>query len=834
MWVAAEAAPRSNGVPASIFNQGDEMELSHELRQAMRTLAREPGFTSLCVVMLALGIGANTAIFSIVDGVLLRALPYPEPERLVSLREIVPALAATYPTFPVSARHFVEWRQRSASFESISVLSTGTGSLTGVEQPERLQVARVSASIFETLGVQPRLGRGFMPGEDSEGRDRVAVISDSLWKRRFQADPSILGKTILLDSVPCSIVGVLPARFQAPPITVLDSGPTLPEKPEVFKPFVFSKDELGELMGNFNYPVIARLKPAVTREAAQAELNVIAGQLEKMAGEKVDLRASATSLRESLVVGTRRNLVVLFCAVAAVLLIVCVNLANIMLARAEKRGREWAIRTALGASRMRLIRHVLAETVLIALLGGILGVTIAAVSLHELTRLAPRDIPRLEEVRLDTPVLIFGLMVSVITGLLFGLAPAWRCTRTAPQAALKSGGRTSTGERQGARFRSMLVSVEVALSTVLLVLAALLGNSFMRIMHSEKGFRAPAVLAADLAIPKTKYQQPEQRNRFHEQVLDRLRSQPGVVTAAISTALPLTGETWVDAVWAPGDSRSPWERPMVNVRFVSDDYFRTMGIPLNLGRTFTDDDRKRKVAIMSERVAETLWPGESAVGRKFTRGDEQLYEVIGVCGDVKADPDKPPVAMVYRPYWDWAPSQVMLAVRAARDPRSVAAAIRAAVRSVDQDVPIPEMRTMQTILEESVARRRFNMMLSGIFAASALLLAALGIYGVVSYTVARRTNEVGIRMALGARPWQLRQMVLGQALLPVFAGLTLGVAAALGTGRIVESMLYEVGSQNPTIIILVVTLLATVAVAACWSPTQRATRVNPIEALRYE
>ncbi len=810
------------------------MRLGNDVRYAMRTLVREPAFSGLCVLMLALGIGANTAIFSIVNAVLLRALPYREPDRLVSLREIIPAVAATYPSLPVSARHFTELRQRSSSFESLSAISTGTSTLTGEGEPERLPLAKISANLFETLGVQPKLGRAFLQGEDNEGHDRVAVIGDGFWKRRFHADPGVIGKTILLDRVPCTVIGVLPASFQFPAGAILDTGPALLERPEVFKPVVFSKGELDELMGAFNYPVIARLKPGVSRAKAAAELNVIATQLEKMSGEKVNLKASVTPLQESLVGRSRRSLTVLLCAVGAVLLIVCVNLANIMLARAERRGREWAVRSALGATRACLVRQVLAETVLIALLGGILGVGLAAGSLRELVRNAPPDIPRLDEVSLDLRVLLFALMVTAGTGVLFGLAPAWHCTRNDPQAVLRAGGRTATGEKQGATFRNALVGVEVGMGTVLLVLAALLGTSFMRVMHAEQGFRAPAVLAADVAIPWAAYEKPEQRNRFHEEVLDRLRSQPGVISCAISTALPLSGETWVDVAWVPGDSRPPVERPVANVRFVSQDYLRTMGIRLLAGRTFSERERTRKVAILSERLAQQLWPGQNALGRQFTRGDQQLYEVIGVAGDVRADPDKAPVAMMYRPYWDWAPSQVMLVARAAADPRLLAAVIRNVVRSVDRDVPVPAMRTMQEILEDSVAQRRFQMLLSASFAATALLLAALGIYGVVSYTVARRTNEMGIRMALGARPWHLRRMVLIQAMTPVAVGLAIGTCGALIAGTLVGSMMYEISTRDPRTIAGVVSLLFIVAALACWSPTQRAIKVDPIEALRYE
>ncbi len=810
------------------------MVLWGDIRHAAQTLAREPGFAALSIAMLALGIGANTAIFSVVNSVLLRPLPFQEPGRLVALREVIPAIASTYPTLPVSARHFTEWRARCSSFQSLSAVSQGTLNLTGVADPERLSAARVSANLFDTLGVQTRLGRAFAAGEDTEGRDRVAVISDGLWRRRFEGDASVVGRTVLLDSVPHTVVGVLPPWFRMPPAAVLDGSMSLMREPELFKPVAFSKDELAELMGTFNHAVIARLNRGVSREAALAELNVVAGQLEQLARESVNLHASVMPLQESLVSKSRTGLLVLLAAVGSVLLIVCVNLANLMLARAERRGREWAVRTALGASRGRLIRQVLVEALLVALLGGIAGTWIAAVGLDGLLRFAPADLPRLNEVRLDAGVLIFALGLTTATGVLFGFAPAWHGARTDPQEALKAGGRTSTGARQGARFRSVLVSAEVALSTVLLVLAALLGSSFLRVLRADKGFRAPTVLAAEIAIPWTKYQKEEQRNRFHEQVLGRLKSEAGVLSAAISTALPLSGETWVDSAYLPGDARPQVERPVVNVRFVSADYLSTLGIPLLSGRTFADSDRTRKVAIVSERVAMQLWPGQNALGRRFARAPDQEYEVIGIVGDVRSDADKSPAAIVYRPYWDWAPRQVLLVARAAADPRSIAGAMRAAVHSVDPDVPVPAMRTMQQFLEDAVAQRRFQTILAVAFGATALLLAGLGIYGVVAYTVARRTNEIGVRMALGAGPERVRRMVLAQAMVPVIAGLALGVAASLGAGRIVGRLLYEVDARDPSTIGGVVLLLAAAAAAACWSPARRATRVDPMQALRWE
>ena len=810
------------------------MNLLHELKYAIRNLAREPLFGALCILVLALGIGANTAIFSIVNGVLLQQLPYREPEQLVSLREIIPAVAANYPTLPVSARHFVEWKQRSTSFVSIAAHIVGTGNLTGAGEPERLQTARVSANFLDTLGVQPALGRGFVPGEDVEGQDRVVVISSGLWERRFQADPAIAGKTIMLDSVPCTIVGVLPPRFQYPSTAIFESGPMTEERPEVLRPVVFSENELRELMGQFNYPAVARLKPGVGREAARAELNIIASQLEKTAGEKVNLQAAVFPLQESMVGRSRRGLVMLLCAVGAVLLIACVNLANVMLARAERKGREWSIRSALGASGAHLVREVLAETALIALTGGLLAITLASAGLGVLVRHVPADVPRLNQVTMDMRVLLFSLTVTLATGLLFGLGPAWRCTRSKPQEALKAGGRTATGARQGMRFRQMLVSAEVGLSAALLILAALLGISFMKVLRSDKGFRAPTVLAADVAIPLSKYREVGQRDHFYEEVLARLQSHAGIHSAAISTALPLTGETWIDSAWVPGDPRPPVERPVANVRFVSQDYLKTMGIPLLAGRTFSERDRKRKVAILSERFAAALWPGQDPLGRFLTRGDERLEEVIGIAGDVRADPDKPAVAMIYRPYWDWSPRHVTLIARAQGDPLSIASILREAIRSVDRDVPVPAMRTMQEILAESVAQRRFQMLLSLSFAVMALLLAALGIYGVVSYATARRTPEMGIRAALGAQVGQLRRMMLRQAMTPVLAGLFLGAAAALATRRFLGSMLYGVTADDPVIIAAVMALLAAVALAASWAPIRQATRADPLEVLRYE
>jgi putative ABC transport system permease protein len=808
------------------------MSIWNDLRYAGRTLRREPAFALVATLTVALGIGANTAIFSIVNGVLLRPLPYAEPDRLVALREVVPAIAQKYPTLPVSARHFVEWRQRLHSFERLSAIDPGTATLTSSREPEQLDLMRASADLFQTIGVHPAIGRTFAAGEDQEGADGLAILSYSFWQRRFNGDAGVVGSTIHLDGRPRTVVGVLPAGFQCPNMRVLEVGKSSTGRTDVYVPLVFNKQELGQLMGQFNYNVIARLKPGVSNAAATAELNLVAADLVKLSGEKMELRGWAGPLLDSMVGQARRGLIVLLAAVGAVLLIVCVNLANLMLARGERHARESAIQTALGAGSRRLMQQALALALSIALLGGVLGVAIAAGGLNALVRIAPADIPRLAEVHLDARVLLFALAISTVTGLLFGLAPAWRAARTDPQSVLKSGGRTGTGSGGAVRLRSALIVAEVGLSTVLLVTAGLLMSSFLRVMRGDKGFQAPTVLAADVQVPRLKYHDDKQRDDFFRRALDRLAAQPGVLSAAVVTALPLQGETWIDNVSVPGDTRPDWQKTSTNVRFISPDYFRAMGIPLRSGRPFNTADT-RDVAIVSEGLAQILWPGQDAVGRRVVDGDTPR-EVIAVAGDIRVEADKPPVSILYRPYWDWSPSRVVLVARAAGDPHSIAGAMRAAIHGVDPDVPLADMRTMQEVLEQSVAQRSFQMRLAAAFAATALLLAALGIYGVVSYSVARRTNEIGIRMALGAQAFQLYRMVLRQAMAPVALGLLAGFAGALAAGRVLASLLYQVSPRDPVLLATAVLLLGGVALAASLLPARRAAGLDPLNALRNE
>jgi len=806
----------------------------NDIRYAFRTLLRERGFASMAVLSLAVAIGANTAIFSVVNGVLLRPLPYRDPERLFAIREVAPKLAHMYPTLPVNFSHYYEWSKHWSAVESVAIIESAAPNLTGAGEPELLNGALVSASIFRVLGVSPQLGRGFLDEEDPEGHNQVAVISDSLWKRRFSADPAIIGRKITLNGRPHVVVGVLPAAFQFPGQNDLWIRAGLGAKTEVFQPLGYSKDDLEEINGDYNYAAIARLRPGVSRQKALAELNVIQADISKRIPEKMDLHAAMSSLHDDIVGQSRRGLLVLLGAVGAVLLILCVNLANLSLARAAGRARESAIRTALGAGRAQLVRQRLTESLVLALAGGILGIALAAWGVQLLVGAAPLDLPRLAEVSLDGRVLGFAVLISLVTGVAFGILPALRSAGAHPQEALKSGSYTTTEGRHGVRLRGLLVGVEAAFSAVLLITAGLLMGSFVRLMHVDKGFDVERVLAVNVRMPPSKYTEKAQQAAFFDRLLEKTLPLPGVVSTGLVSALPLQGETWVDLAAAEGDRRPMFERPMVNVRFVSPDYFKTLRIPFREGQTFDDSQRNRNVAIVSQGTTRRLWPGQSPLGRRMLL-IETPEEVVGVTADVRSTSlDKDPVSIVYVPYWQHPRLSAGLLLRTAMDPRGIAAGVRAAIHQVDADVPVPEMQTLQEVMSDSVAQRRFQTMLVMLFAAAALALAGFGIYGVVSYSVARRRTEMGIRMALGAGTAGLRRMVLWQGIRPVVAGLAVGIAGALAAGRILSSLLFQVSARDPVTIGGVALVLLAVSVVAALAPARRATRVDPMKALRFE
>jgi len=804
--------------------------LWQDIRYGFRGLAHSPGFTALVAAILGIGTGATTAVFSLVNGVLLRPLAYPASGRLVYVQEFVPTLAQNLPVLPVSARHFLEWQQRCCSFESLSLLSPGPINLTGMGEPEVLRGIRVSVNLLDTLGVQPAVGRAFAVREEAEGGARVVVIGEGLWRRKFQAAPSAIGAAVMLDDEAYTVIGVLPVGFRLPNV----KGSGLYEQPDVLLPKVFTAVERSEPMANFEFHVIGRLKDGVTPAAAAAELDVIGAQLVKMTGQDLELHAIVKPLKEATVANCRRGLFVVLGAIGAVLLIACLNLAVLHLIRAEDRSRDAAVRLALGATRLQLLRQAMLETLLLTILGAALGVMIAWTSLGVLIRLTPGDIPRLDQVRMDAAVLLFALLLTGATTALCGLLPAWRMARSDAAHVLRAAGRTATASAEGFRLRNALVVAEVSLGVILLAAAGLLSTSFARVMLADKGFHAPAVLAVNVRPSRTQYNTPEQTRELQARLLADLKAAPGVHSVALVSRLPLQGQSWLSSMCVPGDLRPTWERPMANLRFISADYFRTMGVPLVEGRVFDETDRSRSMAVVSQQVAALLWPGQKVVvGRPLLVSGSEC-EVIGVVADVLAEADGKPAATVYRPYWDGAAAQTTVVARAAGDPLSIAGSVREAIHRVDSELPISRMYTMREVLELSVSQRRFQMRLTCAFAACALLLAGLGIYGVVSHAVTQRTREMGIRMAFGARPRDIYYTVLRRGMTPVGLGLVAGVAEAYALGHLLRKLLYEISPGDPLITAAVVTIMLLTAMVACYLPAHRAARIDPMAALRYE
>jgi len=811
--------------------------MRHDIHYAIRCLGRDRGFAAMVVLSLAVGIGANTAIFSLVNGVLLRPPAYRDSDRLVAIDQVIPKFAKLYPALPVNVAILLEWRKQATSLESIGVIEPSAVTLTGVGEPELLSGARVSANIFAVLGVEPRLGRAFREGEDPSGHDRIAILADSLWRRRFHSDPAIVGRKILLNGLPHEVAGVLPPSFRYP-VGDAFAGYSAVAKTEVFRPLGYDNDDLKLRMGEFNYLVTARLRPGVTLSQARAELNVVQAAISARIPEaNLDLHASMVPLQERMVGDVRQGLVLLMAAVGAVLLILWVNLANLSLVRAAGRARDAAIRTALGASRGRLVRQSLVESLLLALIGGALGVALAYAGLRALLAAAPIDLPRLNEVHVDVRVLLFAFAVSLAAGAVLGILPALRSAAAAPFESLKSGSRSNTEGRHGRSVRNLLVSLEVGLGAALLVTAGLLISSFVRIMTVDKGFDVERVIALDMSLPTTRYTDDARCAAFFRRVLDQAAAMPGVQSVALVSALPLQGETWIDIVGAEHDPRPLMERPSTNVRFISPGYFKTLRMPLRDGRDFDEQDRGRRVTIISAGLAQRIWPGQNPLGRKLDNGDSEhsAMAVVGVTPDIRSTSlDHDPVNMMYVPYWQRPRRASSLLVRTAMDPHGIAAALRSAIWAADSEVPIPEVRTLEQVMERSVAQRRFQVTLVVLFAVAALALAAFGTYGVVGYAVARRRAEMGIRMALGAKRSDVLKMVLRQGMMPVLAGLAAGAMAALAIGRSMASLLFQVSPRDPIAFTAAAVVLLLVSLAACLVPARRATRVDPTESLRCE
>jgi putative ABC transport system permease protein len=811
--------------------------LLKDLRYGFRMLAKKPAFTAVAVLALALGIGANTAIFSVVNTVLLKPLPFKNPDQLMMVWEENSKLG--FPKDTPAPANFVDWKDQNQVFEEMAAIADQTFNLTGVGEPEKLEGQRVSASFFPMLGVEPALGRSFLAEEDRAEGERVVIISSGLWQRRFGSDPNIVGKQLTLNGQSYTVVGVLQKSFQFP-----DPEQSAREERAVWVPIAFSSEEASNRGGHYLY-VYARAKSGVTVKQAQADLSTIAARLQQQYPDtNTSVGAVVTSLHEDIVGNIRPALLIMLGAVGLVLLIACANVANLLLARAAARHKETAIRTALGASRSRLIGQFLTESIMLAGMGGIFGLLLAVIGMKLLVALMPATLTQAKDVSIDGKVLGFTFVVSLLTGVIFGLAPALQASRPDLNESLKEGGKGTAGVARS-RVRNLLVISEVALALLLLISAGLLINSFLRLRNVDPGFNADNLLTMKVVLPRSKYPDSVRRTAFYNELLQRIESLPGVQSAGLITNLPLTFKGNNGGVTIEGRPEPPPdEQPIVITRVISPEYFRTMNTPVLKGRQFSPQDTPdvTGVVIVSETTARQYWPGEDAIGKRIKMGgfnsDAPWLSVVGIVKDVRQfELDIDPKPQVYFPYTQLPYSFLAprdLVVRTSADPLSLAAAVRNEVWAVDKDQPVSNITTMAEILSGSLAKQRFNTLLFAIFAAVALVLAAVGIYGVISYSVTQRTHEIGIRMALGASQKDVMRLVVGQGFKLVSIGVAIGLVSAFILTRLMASMLFGVGATDPITFLAISAVLVAVAMLASYVPARKATKVDPMIALRYE
>lgn len=793
---------------------------------ALRQLGRAPSFTAAAVLTLAIGIGGTTAVFSVLDVVALRPLSYPAPERLVVVHESLPQVG----NFPASVADTEFWARHATSFDGLALLSPAFMNLTGAGEPERLRIGAASPVFFQMLGATPQLGRLPIDGEDTPGRDRVVVLGDGLWRRRFGADPGIVGRTIALDGTPYEVVGVLSAGFHAPNLTHLFAIPVPDMLMDAWKPIAFAPGER-QAIGGYSYPVIGRLKEGVTLARAREELAAVQQQLLNEVPGKGDLRTAIVPLQEQLGSRSSDTLWLLFAATGAVLLIGCVNIANLLLARMIARRRELAVRQAIGASTGRLLTQILVEHLVLCGLGGAAGLAVAAVALRIIVSLSPADVPRIDEVALDARVLWFTMAVTVACGIAIGLASAWRVRMGSLHGALA--GRTATSAaRPGS---AMLVASEIGLCAACVAIALLLTESFAGLLSVDKGFDSNRVVTADVSLPAARYTDVQQA-AFFDAVIADIERLPGIEAVATATQLPLTGTGAISAFSPEGTTIAPMERPRADVRSVTPAYFRTVGLRLGRGRLIDERDRDRQVAVLSERLAERGWPGEDPIGRRFRLGSNPnaaLFEVVGTVSDVRGTAlDQPPTPTAYVPFPQRSRGVASFLVRTSGGASGLESALQRSIRTHDPDLPVPSIQTLDAVIAGSLDSRRFQLRLVTVFAIVALLLASIGVYGVMAYSVAQRRGELGVRLALGAAPRTVLMLVVRQAMTSSAIGLALAVPLVWVAGRFLATVLVGVRPLDASALASTATVVLLTALAAAAIPGIRATQIDAAGVLR--
>jgi putative ABC transport system permease protein len=797
-----------------------------DMKYALRWFRKNPGFAALAIVTLALGIGVNTAMFSVVNAVILQPLPFSEADRIVWMAETGPEIKDRWISYP----NFRDWRTRNQSFEAMSTFRGWSMNLTGTGEPENLDARMVGADYFKVMRTTPLLGRDFTEQDDQPGAAAVTILSYPFWQKRFAGDPNIVGKDIVLDDNPYTVIGVMPESFshQGPPPLWVLIGPQNWNR----------GGENGRDVRIAGF-VVARLKPGVTIEQARADMNRISREL-LQAHPIANAGANAVtvvSLQQNITRNVDTALKILFAAVALVLLIACANVANLLLARAAARRKEFAVRAALGASRRRIIRQLLVESLMLSLAGGALGLLFASWAMLLFARVASETVPRLTDLSLNREVFAFNLVASVVTGILFGLAPALKLSKTQLQETLKDNSAT-TSERHGKRMRGTLVVVEVAFSVTLLVGAGLLVKSMFRLLRSENGFNPNGLLTMDVKISRGRFPNREELSGVLHRLLESAQAVPGVEHAAISTNLPGFKDGWTNDIAVEGYQTLKGELIEVDWAIVSADYFKTMQVPILHGRTFTEDeDRQGKpVVLVDESLARRFWPNESAVGKHIKYDSATPHEIIGVVKQVGFyGLEEKPLIKIYTPMGRFPQRTMTLSIRSATtDAQALTSSIRHALQATEKDVPVTEVATLNEILAREAAPRRFNAALFSVFAALALLLAGTGVYGVIAYSVARRTHEVGIRMALGAQRHDVLGLFISDGMRLVLLGLVLGLGGAFALTRVMSSLLFGVKATDLTTFAVVAISLLGVGLLACYLPARRATKVDPLVALRYE